>query len=65
MRVPYKYGEKVDHQDKTRDYALCPEPLCGLHSQRVCKCPCANSECPNGHEWHIGSGDIVTRGKSH
>ncbi|MBU4421871.1 hypothetical protein KKB41_02845 [Patescibacteria group bacterium] len=62
-KVPYKYGEKIDPNNKDKLYILCPE-CC-----EFCYCPSQEDTdliCPNGHTWHLkrkGGERFMTKGK--
>ncbi|GEM_PF-6857270 len=52
----YRFGERIDPKDKTRDYYLCPE--CGMWKKSIdlhSKIGEMRLGCPKGHEWIFDS----------
>lgn len=65
-RVPYQHGQRLMPHSRKKSYLLCPEPGCGKRVVRSCLCPLEDSECENGHHWHLEYQDgnpIVTAGE--
>jgi len=50
-KAPYKFGEKIKPYSKKKSSLLCPE--CAEPVILRCLCPMQDSECKNGHKWHI------------
>jgi len=63
--VPYRYGEKVDFQNKGKDYKLCPESGCGKPAVSWCRCSRSDTNCSAGHSWHLDDERRIRPGSSH
>ena len=57
---PYAVGEKVENWER---YKLCPE--CGGKMVERCKCLAGDSECAQGHSWHLEYGRMCLGGWDH